>query len=1262
MGVVYEAFDRVDGRHVAIKTLGRVDATAIYRIKKEFRALADVSHPNLVGLHELVCHEDRWFYVMELVDGVDLLKWVHRRGRGFGPDPSSDGSEPTWVENRAELFSEEDTGATEIAVPVEEPRPKRRGFASIDVVDMVRLRESFAQLTEGLTALHDVGKLHRDIKPSNVLVTDTGRVVLLDFGLATELSERALIQSSAQGLVCGTIAYMSPEQGAGGEKLEPASDFYAIGVMLFEALTGRLPFEGEVYKVLVDKQRLDAPGPRELVPDVPPQLDDLCRRLLSRDPTQRPVGSEIRKALGAPSGVMTPAASWPVQIVSGPFVGRRQELAALEQAFEHVRTKGTSVVLIEGASGIGKSTMLEHFVDGLVERDEAVVLSGRCYERELVPFKAVDSLIDALTRFLRTLPIDDAESLLPNDIRLLARVFPVLERVEAIGPRRRKEKLDDASSELRTRAFAALRELLSRIAMRVPLVLALDDLHWGDADSGYLLVHLLAPPKPPPLLLVSTFRTEERDQSAAMGIVTAGLMERGRGALFTHVELGHLEIADAKELALSLLTSRGLDGAIRTERAETIAEESRGNPLFVYGLVESAARDDPTRARALLLAQDEGTPMRRIRLESVLYDRAQQLPEEARTLLEVVAAAAAPLRVSIANRAAGLDRGDRSAAALLRSHRLVRTSTVRDADTIEIAHSRIRDAVFRHVGPEKMKAHHRALADLLTQDRDSDPVVLVHHLREAGDAESAGRYARRAASIAFESLAFERAAELFRLAIELDPTRHTHTTRAWLGEALAKAGHAHEAADAYLEAAKGAPEERGLDLVRRAGEQLLTSGHVDRSLEVLQELLPRLSLRYPATPRSAMRAVTMWRAALALRGLHFTPRAAKDCDPIDLVRIDVCSALCRGFALIDMVRAAYFGTKRLSLALSAGEPHRLVRALGFEVVIVGGIDRNSDRADETLEAQEKAAALVKTPVAEGSVKLSRGFMAFVRGRWAEAEDELTAAQKIFDERCSGVFWELHTCQVLVSEAMAQQGRLAELNARVRAQLEAAEAADDLFTATATRTFPLHSLTWLAADRPDIVREHIADAMSSWTERAYNFEHYAAMASLVQADLYEGLAEDAWSRVVDHWPRLEESQFTRVHLVAISTGDLYVRAGLAVLARDKDDKKVMSAVSSRLKAVRDINLPHVAPLVALHRGQLSVLRDKPESAVSWYREACAGFEAQGMRIQLAVCWYRLAELVEPAEASELRARAQEIFEAEQVVDPAKLVRVFAPVGA
>ena len=135
MGVVYEARDVELDLRIALKLLPNADAPALFSFKREFRSLATIVHPNLVALHELISDGATWFFTMEIVDGVDFLKHV---------------------------------------------RPN-------DTIDYNRLVDALYQITDGVSALHELGVLHRDLKPSNVLVRHDGRVAILDFGLTTDV-------------------------------------------------------------------------------------------------------------------------------------------------------------------------------------------------------------------------------------------------------------------------------------------------------------------------------------------------------------------------------------------------------------------------------------------------------------------------------------------------------------------------------------------------------------------------------------------------------------------------------------------------------------------------------------------------------------------------------------------------------------------------------------------------------------------------------------------------------------------------------------------------------------------------------------------------------------------------------------------------------------------------------------------------------------------------------------------------------------------
>jgi hypothetical protein len=171
-----------------------------------------------------------------------------------------------------------------------------------------------------------------------------------------------------------------------------------------------------------------------LVADIPEDLNGLCRALLRRDPGQRPSGREMLRRLGGADASDAPNANAASPITGKPvFVGREKELAELRRAFGVVRQDRAAVVYVHGVSGTGKSALVEQFLEELRTADVAVVLEGRCYERESVPYKALDSLVDAFTQHLTSLPRPLLDALVPDDVSALKRLFPVLERVESFA-------------------------------------------------------------------------------------------------------------------------------------------------------------------------------------------------------------------------------------------------------------------------------------------------------------------------------------------------------------------------------------------------------------------------------------------------------------------------------------------------------------------------------------------------------------------------------------------------------------------------------------------------------------------------------------------------------------------------------------------------------------------------------------------------------------------------------------------------------------
>jgi serine/threonine protein kinase len=1238
MGVVYEAIDNERRTRVALKSLPHVEAEALLRFKQEFRNLTDVTHPNLAALYELFSTGEEWFFSMELVEGVDFLAHLGRRNEG-------DVETTDRVVPPSEI-SRTPTQAFFAGVPEEKAPPARsKGSASpLPAAQVPLLRDALRQLVEGLTALHDAGKMHRDIKPSNVLVARDGRVVILDFGLTSGLQDER-DRPENRAFISGTAGYMAPEQSA-GRPLTAACDWYAVGAMLYEALTGRLPHRGTVREVLLAKQVRDPPPPSEIVAGIPGDLDDLCRRLLRLEPSDRPGGREILALLEArrstdPGVVRAEAPARP------PFVGRQRQLGILHAGFERVREGRPTAIFVHGRSGAGKSYLVQEFLDAIQEHDGALTLRGRCYEAEWVPYKGIDSLVDDLSQFLEGLPKSEVAAVLPRDVRALVRIFPVLRRIEAIEEAPGREAEIPNQQELRRRAFRALKELLARLGDRRPLVLAIDDLQWGDLDSAALLGELLRPPDPPILLLLGIYRSEYAEASPSLQRLLAGPPEGTADVARRTLEVDPLTEEEARALALEML---GEDTPRQHRLAEEIARESGGIPYFVHELVQYV------REGAELVRPGAAEPS--ISLEEVLRRRLDALPGETRRLLEIISVSGRPLRQGDAYRAAAMPSADVGALTFLRKGHMVRSTGPSDRDSVETYHDRIREAVVAQLAPSERSERHRTLAVALESAGGYDPETLAIHLAEAGERERAGAYYAQAAAAAAETLAFERAANLYRLSLSLRPAagEEGRKLRTALGDALANAGRGAEAAGVYREAEAQAGPADALELLRRAAYQYCVSGHVREGRAAMRELLGRMGMTLPEKPGAVLVSLLARRARLRLRGLSFRERDERAIPPEVLRESDVTWSASAGLSMIDIIAGASFQTRNLILALRAGEPARIARALAWEAAHSSNDGSPGwKRTRKLLDAADGLARRVGNPHPIAMATMARGVAEFTMGRWAAAVPLLGEAESILRDRCTGVTWELDTAHTFSLWALVYQGKFAEMSGRAAQLAREAEERGDLYVQTNLGTF-MQPHARLAADDPEGARAAVRRALEMWSAEGFHLQDLTALMSDTLIDLYEGRGGAAWNRISGQWVAVKRSQMLRIQVLRIVLRHFRGRSALAAALAAADPRPSIRAALSDARRIAREGIPWAAPMAASLRAGAAALAGDRVSAAALLSAAAAGFDEAGMLSYASAARRRLGEIEKGEEGARMVERADGELRAQGVENPAKMTRM------
>jgi len=1235
MGVVYEAHDREMDKIVALKTLTRAEAAHIYRFKREFRTLADVSHPNLVALYELTSAGTHWFFTMELVKGVTFIQYVRPASNDWLPDSfdkTLPGPGPRLDRGADSEAATEIFDSSHISLESGEMRPLHDSSALVtsdDKLDESRLRSALRQLAEGVNRLHEMGKLHRDIKPSNVLVTDEGRVVLLDFGLVEDIESEL-----HETLLAGTPDYMSPEQGA-QMAISKASDWYSVGVILYQALTGRLPFRGRFFEVMMRKQTRDPIQPKEINPDAPRDLNQLCMKLLRRDPETRPTGREVLRILGARTAGALPA-SFPGTTADSAFIGRERLLAELHDAFSATREGDTVAVYVHGHSGMGKSTLVRTFLDQLKEQQRRViVLQGRCYERESVPYKALDGVVDSLSKHLASIRHGRAEALMPRNSLALARVFPVMLQVDAIFNARPAKPGTVDLFTLRRQAFGALRELFGRLANRQPLVIHIDDLQWADADSTSLLQDLLRPPDAPKLLLVGSFRTEDVDAKPFL----KQLLHQTGDDTCRELVVGPLPAGEARELTRSLFASVGLSSE---PFIESIVHEAAGSPFLLEQLTHYGMMNERAATAGITLT-------------TMLDERINQLPPGSRQFLDTLAVARRPVNQDVAVGAAGLQSDALKILDAVRAAQFVRSGGT--SYGVELYHDRIGETLVSALADDERRQIHRRLAQALEARGLDDPEALYEDYLGAGEEDRAALHAEAAARKAANALAFDRAALYYRRAIDLRPVAaNVVDLKISLGDALANAGRPAEAAREFLDAAKATGAQRSLELQQRAGAQLLTGGHIEEGLEVFRVVLETAGFKLANGPKRALLSLALRRLWIRIRGLEFTERPASSIPEAELFRIDICWSVAAGLGVVDLIRGADFQSRHLLLALRAGEIYRVARAMAFETTQTAARGGAAERVNQLMKRTEALAQRAGNPHATGLAIWARGLSAYLVGHWKKSAELCERAAEVLRDQCTGVTWELTIAHRFMLSSLMFLGEMVEVSRRVPQMLSAALEQGNLFAATDLRT--RMNPIWLAADDPDRARDEVIAALITWPRKGFHLQHYSSLVALAQIELYTGDAEVAWRHIEGQVKPLEKSMLLRIQGLRIEAMYLRARLALASAAGTHRGRRLHIAESLADKIARE-QMPWSNPLAMMIHAGLAKRGGNDSRAATLVSQAIEGFEASNMMLYAATARRRLGEIIGGDSGKELTHQADDWMSKQEIKNPVAVANLMAP---
>lgn len=1242
MGAVFLVFDRDLKANVALKLLPRAEPSSLFRFKREFRSLAELDHPNLVSLYELISEDDQWFFTMEYVEGVDFLTYVRH-----GLTQRKGGKSTDYERSTMLLDEDEISNLDSREVPETSPRPST--FESIEF-DLPLICGAFRQLAEGIHAVHLAGLLHRDIKPNNVLVRSDGTVMVLDFGLITRLTETqkppgsnpseessssrksGSSDPSISGGIVGTVTYMAPEQAA-CEPLSEATDWYALGVMLFITLTGRLPFQGNSYDIMRRKQVEVAPRPSELNPSTPDFLDELCTALLQRDPEKRPRYEEIISRIAGPD--VKDFHRGEVDYGRQPkFIGREAQLNQLSAAFHRSLQRELVTTVVTGRSGVGKSKLIEQFLDSAIKGSSAIVLTGRCFEQESVPFKALDSLVDALCRHLQSLSESELLRVLPRNVGTVARLFPVLNQIGAIAWQNRLRLSELSPHELRKLGFRACCEIFARVSDGHPLILYVDDLHWGDRDSVDAFRELCENHCGLRVMLILSYREEHPllpEYAEFLKELESGLSS-GK-----HV---HMYIEPFSEKESRLMVQHYLGSTVRPDQVDRIVTHARGNPLFVQEMSLQYAN---------MIRRGESP--QEIDFADVLNRRVSILDDPSRKFLELLSIAGKPTKIQdILNSMTDLNEPQRVISSLRRNHH-IRGTGVHLNDEVMVFHDQIRESICAGLTPERKQICHASLAATIARHDEVDFESLGVHQEGAHDFRGAGESFFLAGRKAAAALALEHSVKLFRRAFELHPGfgDREQEYRVEFAEALANAGQGFDSANEYLGVAESSPDTSRRQLLERAATQLCVSGHTDAGRKLFATILQEYGVRLRSHPVAVISSLLWQRFRLKLRGLNYRLRNPADVDPRLIEQIDYMWDAASGLSFHEPVVVASLQTRGLLLALESGDPARLIRSISWEAALTATAGPKGEvQTRKLLSIASLLCDLIKTPYALGMLRLGQGTAAFLQVRMKEAVEFLVEAEEQFSNGPLKAWWELASARSLIVWSHMHMGNYVAMRKVANEYQKDAESRGDRFVLANLGSAGRPQIH-LANDSPEIAEMQIQKIIGQFPYERFQQQHVSLLYSQAQIDLYRGQGMRAWNRFRDNWRRLKASMQLFNLLTRVSMVDLRARSALCAILRE-NQSSLLPSVMQDVKNLRREAADCVVPFVHRIEAGIAESHRQTDLAISHLANAADGFEQIGFQMAANACRWKQGDLTGGSEGAELKKRSELAMASQNVVNP------------
>jgi predicted ATPase len=720
MGLVYKAEDVKLNRTVALKipplsVMQDKDKKA--RFLREAQTCAALDHPNITRIYGVDEFQGQDFICMELVPGKTLAQIL------------------------------------------------KDGTLSIsDVVDIA------LQVCSALSQAHQKNIIHRDIKPENIKRTESGVVKVMDFGIAKFLDTVTLTK---EGEILGTVAYMSPQQAVGDE-IDSRSDIFSLGTVIYELLTGKLPFIGEqpiaVVYSLLNEEPLRI---RELKENIPIELEQIVFKALRKDPRDRYQNiSEMQKDIDSFKDFLEGKKETlelvatekvfkePREELRSDLVGREDDLEFLKEYLQKMLLQEGNTVFVAGEAGIGKTRIVQELANYAREK-KVRYLIGRCIMGEgSLPYQPFVEIIGKYLQLKEIKREKDLETFITERLPLLSGRMTILKVFLNVS------QADESILIRKEQLWDAITKLIENISEERPVLIHLDDVHWADESSLQLLYYLARHSRDSKIMIVCTYRPEDVIEVEPEHPLVSIQREMGREGLYQEIRLQRLREDDIKQMVISVFP--GFD--FNHNLMRMLHKETEGNPFFVLEILKLLKGEG-------IVEKENGKwalkkDIEEISIPNRVYDvvvrRVSKLDQAEKEILEVAAVDGEMFESGSISNCLNYDRIFilKTLQHLEKNHHLIQARERK----YKFDHTKIREILYENIIPELRVEYHMLLGEFYRknyQAKEDYAPIIAHHLYEGEEKEEALPYLIRAGDASARLFANQNALDYFQKAQEI---------------------------------------------------------------------------------------------------------------------------------------------------------------------------------------------------------------------------------------------------------------------------------------------------------------------------------------------------------------------------------------------------------------------------------------------------------------------------------------------------------------